>query len=144
MKVAIAGSRGFIGASYMKHRSDLEFVIISRSLLYGDSSLLKEALTGCEVVLNLAGSLPGIFNLSSPYPIDNATFTKTLAEFTGTRWILRIPTLFIKSGLGEAHILMTEGPKVLPARLTGEGFRFDFPTAGDALRNLVENIEESH
>ena len=56
MKVAIAGSRGFIGASYMKHRSDLEFVIISRSLLYGDSSLLKEALTGCEVVLNLAGS----------------------------------------------------------------------------------------
>ena len=287
MKVAIAGSTGFIGASYMKHRSDLEFVIISRSFLYGDSTLLREALSGCEVVLNLAGSpiakrwsrkrkkeikesrngvntnlvkavnllkkkpslfisasaigiytsrgvhtekdfeldgsflakvvkgweaplkeldkdvncaiirigivlgkgggalvpllkmarmgvlaimgsgqqffsfihlsdlhraidfilagsLPGIFNLSSPYPIDNATFTKTLAEFTGTRWILRIPTLFIKSGLGEAHILMTEGPKVLPARLTGEGFRFDFPTAGDALRNLVENIEESH
>ena len=287
MKVAIAGSGGFIGASYMQHRNDLEFVIISRSLLYGDTSLLKEALTGCEVVLNLAGSpiakrwtrkrkkeivesrngvnnnlvkavnllekkpglfisasaigiyasrgvhtesdfeldenflasvvkgweaplkeldtevncailrigivlgkgggaltpllkmarlgvlaimgsgrqffsfihlsdllraidfilagkLPGIFNLSSPYPVDNATFTKTLAELTGTRWILKIPTLFIKSGLGEAHILMTEGPEVLPARLTGEGFRFDFPTAGDALRNLVESIEESH
>lgn len=285
--MAIAGSGGFIGASYMQHRSDLEFVLISRSLLYGDSSLLQEALTGCEVVLNLAGSpitkrwtrkrkkeivesrngvntnlvkavnllekkpslfisasaigiyasrgvhtesdfeldenflasvvkgweaplkeldkevncailrigivlgkeggalapllmmarlgvlaitgsgrqffsfihlndllraidfilagkLPGIFNLSSPYPVDNATFTKTLAELTGTRWILKIPTLFIKSGLGEAHILMTEGPEVLPARLTGEGFRFDFPTASEALRNLVESIEESH
>ena len=287
MKVAIAGSRGFIGASYMKHRKDLEFVIISRSLLYGETSLLKQALTGCEVVLNLAGSpiakrwtqkrkkeiresrngvnmnlakavnllekkpslfisasaigiyasgvvqtevdykldesflasvvkgweaplkmldkevncaivrigivlgreggtlapllkmarlgiltilgsgqqffsfihlndlhrgidfilaakLPGIFNLTSPFPVDNATFTKTLAEVTGTRWILRIPSLFIKIGLGEAHILMTAGPQVLPARLTGEGFRFDFPTAGEALRNLVENIEESH
>ncbi len=287
MKVAIAGYRGFIGASYMEHRSDLEFVPISRSLLYGDISLLKEALTGCEVVLNLAGSpiakrwthkrkkeikesrngvnsklvkavnllenkpglfisasaigiytssgvqtesdfeldgnflasvvkgweaplkeldkevncaivrigivlgkeggalvpllkmarlgiltimgsgqqffsfihlndlhraidfiliakLPGIFNLTSPFPVDNATFTKTLAEVTGTRWILRIPSLFIKIGLGEAHILMTAGPNVLPARLTGEGFRFDFPTAGEALRNLVENIEESH
>lgn len=286
MKIAIAGSGGFIAASYMQHRSDLEFVIISRSLLYGESSLLKDALTGCEVVLNLAGSpitkrwtrkrkkeiiesrngvntnlveavnllekkpglfisasaigiyaskgvqtendfelggsflasvvkgweeplkgldkevncaivrigivlgkgggalepllkmarlgilaimgsgrqffsfihlndlhraidfvlagkLTGIFNFSSPYPVDNATFTKILAEFTGTRWILRIPTLFLKSGLGEAHILMTEGPEVLPARLTGEGFRFDFPTAGDALRNLVEKIEES-
>lgn len=286
MKVAIAGSGGFIAASYMQHRSDLEFVLIPRSLLYGETSLLKEALNGCEVVLNLAGSpiakrwtrkrkkeiiesrngvntnlvkavnllkgkprlfisasaigiytskgvhteidfeldggflarvvkgweepleeldnevkcaiirigivlgkgggalvpllkmarlggltimgsgrqffsfihlsdlhrgidfiltrnLPGIFNFSSPYPLDNATFTKKLAEFTGARWIVRIPTLFIKSGLGEAHILMTGGPKVLPARLTGEGFRFDFPTAGDALRNLVENIEES-
>ncbi len=287
MKIAIAGYRGFIGASYMEHRSDLEFVPISRSLLYGDISLLKEALTGCEVVLNLAGSpiakrwtrkrkkeikesrngvnsklvkavnllenkpglfisasaigiytssgvqtesdfeldgnflasvvkgweaplkeldkevncaivrigivlgkeggaltpllkmarlgiltimgsgqqffsfihlndlhrgidfiltakLPGIFNLTSPFPVDNATFTKTLAEVTGSRWILRIPSLFIKIGLGEAHILMTAGPNVLPARLTGEGFRFDFPTAGEALRNLVENIEESH
>ena len=287
MKIAIAGYRGFIGASYMEHRSDLEFVPISRSLLYGDISLLKEALTGCEVVLNLAGSpiakrwtrkrkkeikesrngvnsklvkavnllenkpglfisasaigiytssgvqtesdfeldgnflasvvkgweaplkeldkevncaivrigivlgkeggaltpllkmarlgiltimgsgqqffsfihlndlhrgidfiltakLPGIFNLTSPFPVDNATFTKTLAEVTGSRWILRIPSLFIKIGLGEAHILMTAGPQVLPARLTGEGFRFDFPTAGETLRNLVENIEESH
>ncbi len=287
MKIAIAGYRGFIGASYMEHRSDLEFVPISRSLLYGDISLLKEALTGCEVVLNLAGSpiakrwtrkrkkeikesrngvnsklvkavnllenkpglfisasaigiytssgvqtesdfeldgnflasvvkgweaplkeldkevncaivrigivlgkeggaltpllkmarlgiltimgsgqqffsfihlndlhrgidfiltakLPGIFNLTSPFPVDNATFTKTLAEVTGSRWILRIPSIFIKIGLGEAHILMTAGPNVLPARLTGEGFRFDFPTAGEALRNLVENIEESH
>ncbi len=63
MKVAIAGHRGFIGASYMKHRNDLEFVIISS------------------------------------FPVDNATFTKTLAEHTGTM--------------------------------------------GEALRNLVENIEES-
>jgi uncharacterized protein (TIGR01777 family) len=286
MKIAIAGYTGFIGTSYMKHRSDLEFVILSRSLLY-DASLLKEALTGCEVVLNLAGStiaqrwtrnrkkeivesrngvntnlvkavnlleikprlfisasaigiytsgavqtemdfeldenflasvvkgwegplmeldedvhcailrigivlgkgggalepllkmtrlgvlaimgsgrqffsfihlsdliraidfimvgnLSGIFNLTSPFPVDNATFTKTLAELTGTRWIFRIPSLFIKAGLGEAHILMTGGPRVLPDRLTGEGFRFDFPTAGDALRNIVESIEESH
>jgi uncharacterized protein (TIGR01777 family) len=280
MKVAIAGYRGFIGASYMKHRNDLEFVPISRSLLYGDARILSEALSGCQVVLNLAGSpiakrwtrkrkkeilrsrnsvnvnlvkaiklmehgpkhfisasaiglysssgvhteedyevdvnflarvvqeweaplqelntelscatvrigmvlgkgggalgpllkmarwgvlfllgsgrqffsfihlsdlhrsldfilsgeLSGIFNLSSPFPVDNATFTKTLAELTGTRLILRIPTLLLRIGLGEAHILMTEGPKVLPDRLTGEGFRFDFPTAGEALSNLV-------
>ncbi len=58
MKVAFAGSTGFIGAS-----------------------------------------LSSIFNLSSPYPVDNATFTKTLAEHTGTM--------------------------------------------GEALRNLVEYIEES-
>ena len=287
MKIAIAGYRGFLGTTYMEHRDDLEFVPISRSLLYGDAALLKEALSGCEVVLNLAGSpitkrwtrrnkksivesrnevnknlvkavnlmeskprlyisasaiglytstgvqteqdfereehflarvvegweaplkkldgsvncaivriglvlgreggllgpllkmsrlgvltimgsgrqffsfihlrdlhraidfivagsLSGIFNLTSPFPVDNATFTKTLAEVTGTRWIFRIPSLLIKIGLGEAAILMTEGPNVLPARLTGEGFRFDFPTAGEALRNLVESIEESH
>lgn len=29
----------------------------------------------------IAGNLPGIFNLSSPYPLDNTTFTKTLSEF---------------------------------------------------------------
>jgi NAD dependent epimerase/dehydratase family enzyme len=99
----------------------------------------------------LAGMLSGtinstksIFNLCSPFPVDNATFTKLLAELTGTKCIVRIPSFFLKTGLGEAHILITGGPKVLPARLSDEGFVFNYPSAEEALGKLVKDIEESH
>lgn len=287
MRVALAGYRGFIGSSYMRYQEEVEFIPISRALLYGETSQLSQALSDCEVVLNLAGSpiarrwtrkrkreiensrrgvnqnlvkavnqmekkpellisasaigiygqegvqtevdfetedhymarvvknweaplenldphikcailrigvvlgreggalgpllstsrfgflaimgsgrqifsfihlkdlhraldfilfrkLSGMFNLTGPFPVDNATFTKKLAEHTGTRYTVRIPSIFLQIGMGEAHILLTGGPHVLPERLTGEGFKFDFPTAGDALRNLLDSIEESH
>jgi NAD dependent epimerase/dehydratase family enzyme len=81
--------------------------------------------------------LEGIFNLCSPNPVDNATFTKSLAKASGTKLIIRIPTIILKAGMGEAHIMVAEGPYVLPSRLTGEGFHFSFPDIDDALQNLV-------
>jgi uncharacterized protein (TIGR01777 family) len=287
MKIALAGYKGFIGKSLRKHREDVEFVTLSRDLLYGDKSGLADTISHCDGIINLAGApiakrwtkkykriieqsrkqvsqnlvdavnslekkpefyfsasaiglyadqgehtesefeiadhylasvvkqwedplqsmdqsvrqvilriglvlgkeggamspllqmarwgllavlasgrqfysfihlddllgamdfimnkkLSGTFNLCSPFPVDNATFTKILAEHTGTKLIVRIPSFFLKARLGEAHILISGGPKVLPARLIDEGYMFNYPSADEALGKLVKDIEESH
>lgn len=79
----------------------------------------------------------GIFNLCSPDPADNATFTKTLAKHTGVRFTFRIPALFLKLGLGRAHSVLTEGQRVMPSRLSEKGFEFKYPDIESAVNNLV-------
>jgi hypothetical protein len=86
----------------------------------------------------LKNALGGIFNLCTPYPVDNATFTRKLAEYRGTKLIIRIPTWVFRIVLGEAHTMITEGPNVLPVRLLKEGYQFSYPGIGDALQNLVQ------
>ena len=88
--------------------------------------------------LILDGRLGGIFNLCSPHHVDNATFAKTLAKVTGRKLIIRIPALFIRLGLGKAHILLTRGQTVLPTRLSEKGMTFQFPEIDAALQNLVK------
>lgn len=86
----------------------------------------------------MRNELGGIFNICAPFPVDNATFTKKLADLKGTKLIVRIPTFLLKLVLGEAHTMVTEGPHVLPARLSREGFQFRYPQIGDAMQNLVQ------
>ena len=80
----------------------------------------------------------GVFHLTAPNPVDNATFTRSLANICRVKIIIRMPEIFLKAGLGEAHIMVTEGPKVLPNRLLQEGYVFRFPEIDAALQNLVQ------
>jgi NAD dependent epimerase/dehydratase family enzyme len=91
------------------------------------------------IELILSRNLDGIFNLCSPNPTDNATFARSLAKASGARWIIRIPTFLLRIGLGEAHIMVTEGPGVVPARVLREGFVFRFPGIDEALENLLQS-----
>ncbi len=86
----------------------------------------------------IAGRKQGVFNLCTPNPADNATFTRSLAKETGVKMIFRIPVLLLKAGLGEAHILVAEGTDVRPERLIQDGFIFRFPDIGPTLHNLVQ------
>jgi uncharacterized protein (TIGR01777 family) len=88
--------------------------------------------------LILTRRLSGIFNLCSPNPVDNATFAKSLAKASGAKLMFRIPSWLLRVGLGAAHIMVTEGPEVLPGMLMEEGFVFRFPVIDQALQNLVE------
>ena len=81
----------------------------------------------------------GVFHLTAPNPVDNATFTRSLAKTCGVKIIFRMPEIVLKAGLGEAHIMVTEGPRVLPERLLQDGFVFRFPDIDTALQNLVQN-----
>ncbi len=61
MRVAIAGYNGFIGSSLRKGKSDIEFVLLDRPLLYGPQDFLVQMISGCDVVMNFAGK--SIFTL---------------------------------------------------------------------------------
>ena len=56
MKVAIAGSTGFLGQALMRSSNDLQWIILDRHMLYLDPVNLGEVLKEAKVVINLAGS----------------------------------------------------------------------------------------
>jgi hypothetical protein len=80
----------------------------------------------------------GVFHLTAPNPVDNATFTRSLAKYLGVKIIFRMPEFVLKAALGESHIMVTEGPRVIPERLLQHGFVFRFPEIDTALQNLVQ------
>jgi uncharacterized protein (TIGR01777 family) len=80
----------------------------------------------------------GVFHLTAPNPVDNATFTRSLAKYLGVKIIFRMPEFVLKAALGESHIMVTEGPRVIPERLLRHGFVFRFPEIDTALQNLVQ------
>ena len=84
------------------------------------------------------GRQEGIYHLCAPHPVDNATFTRSLSKIGRRKWVVRVPVFMLRLALGEAHIMVTEGPRVLPARLLQEGFVFRFPDIDSALVNLVK------
>lgn len=88
----------------------------------------------------IENGLEGVFNLTSPHPVDHRGFVNALARVTGARLKIRIPAWVLKLVMGEAHTLLTEGPHVIPSRLTEEGFRFMYPGIDQAIHNLVQEI----
>ncbi|HDS06906.1 MAG TPA: TIGR01777 family protein [Bacteroides sp.] len=84
--------------------------------------------------------LEGVFNLTSPQPVEHRSFMNALARETGAWLKIRIPAWMLKLVMGEMHILLTEGQHVIPSRLTEEGFRFMYPGIDQAIKNLVQEI----
>lgn len=81
----------------------------------------------------------GIYHLCAPHPVDNATFTASMAGSVGKRrLIIRVPEAMIRLVLGDAHIIVTRGHRVLPDRLIREGFEFRYPDIGPAFDNLLK------
>lgn len=79
----------------------------------------------------------GTFNLTAPENITNKDFTKALANVLHRPALFSIPEFVIKTVLGEAACLLTEGAKVEPRNLLNAGFKFQYPTIKSALEEIV-------
>lgn len=83
----------------------------------------------------------GAFNGTAPQPLSNEAFTRHLAQRL-RRPLLPVPgfltVIATKLLLGEmAEALLLQGAFVLPARAQALGFQFRFPTAAEALEDLL-------
>jgi uncharacterized protein (TIGR01777 family) len=87
----------------------------------------------------LTSELEGPVNLTAPNPVTNAEFTTTLAKVLRRPAILPIPSFGPKLLLGAelANNLLFTGQKVMPTRLTAEGFGFAHEDLETALRALL-------
>jgi len=80
--------------------------------------------------------LQGPVNLVSPFPVSNKDFSHTLGKALKQPVFLTLPGSILKLIYGEGSVLLLEGHKVLPGKLTAMGFHFTYPTINSALLNL--------
>ncbi|WP_018405519.1 TIGR01777 family oxidoreductase [Marinobacter gelidimuriae] len=79
------------------------------------------------------------YNVVSPSPVTNATFTKTLGSVLHRPTILPAPAVALKLALGEMSGLLLTGQRAIPARLQAEGFEFRFTDLEPALKDAIAN-----
>lgn len=79
----------------------------------------------------------GPVNLTSPNPVRQADFARTLAALLGRPAWVPAPAVALRLALGEAAELLLASQRVLPAKLLDSGFVFRHPELDPALRDLI-------
>jgi len=83
--------------------------------------------------------ISGPINCTAPNPVRNRALTRVLAEVLDKPAFLpAVPGFMLKIILGEFGDVLLKGQKVLPQKLLGLGFRFEFPELKEALHNLLK------
>jgi len=87
-------------------------------------------------------TLEGTYNCSSPAPVTNHNFMKTLRKVTGYKiglpayaWMLKIGAAII----GTETELILKSRWVLPTKIIATGFQFKYPLLTDAMQNIVSS-----
>lgn len=82
-------------------------------------------------------NMEGIYNLTSPNPVTNKQLTKTLGKILHRPTVIPLPKFVLKVIFSEGASVLTEGQRVIPERLSQEGFVFEFAELEDALRDVL-------
>jgi uncharacterized protein (TIGR01777 family) len=86
--------------------------------------------------------LAGIFNCSSPNPVDNRTLMKSLRKQLGSSFGLPSPEWLLKIGavaIGTETELILKSRWVVPEKLEHAGYKFKFPQLDLALSDILKN-----
>lgn len=83
-------------------------------------------------------SMQGTFNAVAPHPVSNKELTLTLAkQKNGSLYIpFHVPAFLLKMILGEMSIEVLKSATVSSRKIEEQGFRFEYPTVQQALRDL--------
>ncbi len=81
--------------------------------------------------------LTGIFNATSPNPVTNYTFTKSLGKALHRPTILPIPEFALSIMYGEAASVLTGSKEVYPKRILDEGYVFKYTQIEKSLKQIV-------
>lgn len=101
-----------------------------------------EDLLSIILFLQTHKELKGVFNCSSPNPIDNKALMKIFRQTMNVKIGLPSPTWLLKIG---AVIIKTETELILksrwvvPEKLIQVGYTFKYPTIDSALNNILHN-----
>lgn len=82
-------------------------------------------------------SANGAYNATAPQPVTNADFAQVLASVLHRKARLRVPSVALRTLMGELSHLLLSGQKVIPARLQEAGFTFRQPELRGALEHLL-------
>ena len=83
-------------------------------------------------------SLRGAINGTSPNPVTNKNFTKTLGRVLKRPTILPMPVVVIKLLMGQmGEELLLAGKKILPVKVLDAGYKFKYEVLEEALLSIV-------
>lgn len=86
--------------------------------------------------------LEGTFNCSSPNPVSNQVFMKTLRAVSSTKWGLPASTWMLYLGaffIGTPPELVLKSRWVIPTRMLESGFQFQYPNLQQALQQVIDH-----
>jgi uncharacterized protein (TIGR01777 family) len=79
----------------------------------------------------------GPINATAPNPQTNGDFVRTLGRAMGRPALVPIPGFALRLVVGEFADSLVTGQRVIPAKAEELGYRFRFPTAAAALREIL-------
>lgn len=94
---------------------------------------LRAAILYCLREKGISGAVNG----TAPEPETNAALTRKLAKAVGRWEFLPVPGIALKLLLGGFGGFLLASQRAVPAKLIDTGFRLQYPTLDDALRDLT-------
>jgi uncharacterized protein len=82
-------------------------------------------------------TLWGPVNLTTPNPVTQAEFAKTLGRVLSRPAILPVPAFALRIAVGEIADALLGGARVIPERLMASGYEFRHPELEPALRHVL-------
>jgi uncharacterized protein len=80
----------------------------------------------------------GPYNLCAPHPVTNAKFAAIVGRLLHRPSFLPAPALALRLLLGQMATVLLDGQRASSQELQKLGFEFRFPTAEEALRDLIK------
>jgi len=87
----------------------------------------------------ITNNLTGIFNATSPNPVNNYTFTKALGKALHRPTILPIPEFVLRVMYGEASSVLTGSKEVYPLQIQDSGYTFVYEHIEEALQEIFSH-----
>ena len=81
--------------------------------------------------------IEGVLNATAPNPVRMSELCQTLGETLNRPSWLPVPSFVPEALLGEGAKVVLEGQQVLPKRTISKGFKYQYPTAKEALREIL-------
>jgi uncharacterized protein (TIGR01777 family) len=81
--------------------------------------------------------LNGPINATSPNPVTNAEFGKTISMVANRPYWIPVPAFGLRLILGEMSTLVLDGQHVISRKLFDYGFKFNFPSLPAALTSIL-------
>ncbi|WP_369683917.1 TIGR01777 family oxidoreductase [Evansella sp. LMS18] len=82
-------------------------------------------------------SISGPVNFTAPQPVLMEEFGRTAADVLKRPYYFPVPSNILELALGEMAVLVTQGQKAVPVKLSENDFQFLYPELKPALENLL-------
>jgi uncharacterized protein (TIGR01777 family) len=93
---------------------------------------IDDLVNAIAFVLN-NNDIDGPINFTSPNPVQNNEFSKTLGSALNRPAFFRTPAFMLRLAAGELGDLLLNSQRAVPAKLVSFGFAFRYPDLSEAL-----------